>query len=99
MATADHARIPRFPAGEHQWDAVSGEHLSTYVVESQFSSPERTDWSLSRVALVLNRSPDPLVTEQIPFGVGKQPHRWRIWAISTTGELSISEWRLIHFTN
>lgn len=100
LMPADHASITRFPQGELQWEAVDS-HLSTYVVESQFCNPGRKypNWSLSRIELTSPRRVEPLVKIPLPFGVGKQPHRWRIWAISSTGDVSISDWRTIDFTN
>ncbi len=50
---ADHASITRFPPGELAWKPLDL-HLSAYVVESQFSNPERThpNWSLSRIEVM-----------------------------------------------
>lgn len=100
LTPADHASLPRFPAGELQWEAVNSD-VSSYLVESQFGQPERTNpgWSLSRIALARPGKGEPQIRVQIPFGVGMQPHRWRIWAILGTGDVSISNWRTIDFTN
>lgn len=98
LAPADHASLPRFPAGELQWEGAESRSVS-YLVESQFSNPGQANWSLSRVALLSPRRPTPVISAQIPFGVGKQPHRWRLWAISPTGDVSLSDWRTIDFTN
>jgi hypothetical protein len=97
-APEDHAKIARFSSGELQWEAVNS-LLSVYLVESQYSNPRADNWSTSRIAFVSPPRHNPLVTTQIPFGAGKQPHRWRVWAISTTGDVSISDWRIIDFTN
>jgi hypothetical protein len=95
---ADHAGMARFPPGELQFEAI-GSHVSGYLVESQYSNPGSTNWSTSRIAFISPRGRDPLVRMQIPFGVVKQPHRWRLWAIGNAGDVSISDWRTIDFTN
>lgn len=96
----DHAGITRFPPGELAWTPLNSP-LASYLVESQFSGPNplARDWSLSSVKFVGPARGEQLIRVQIPFGVGQQPHRWRVWAISDTGDLSISEWRSIDFTN
>lgn len=38
-------------------------------------------------------------TIRAPFGVGRQPHRWRIWAVSARGDVARSEWRTLFYTN
>ena len=35
----------------------------------------------------------------MPFGQGMQPHRWRVWAIGKDGQMALSEWRTVNFTN
>ena len=98
MEPADQARIARYPRGELAWQTADSP-VSTYLVESQFSQPGSSNWTLSRVQFVPPPQSEPLVKVEIPFGVGQQPHRWRIWAIGRTGDVSISEWRTIDFTN
>lgn len=98
LIPADHARIARYPRSELEWEAVDS-HLSTYLVESQFCQPGRIDWSLSQIKLISPKRGEQMVRVEIPFGVGQQPHRWRIWAISRAGDVSISDWRTIDFTN
>jgi hypothetical protein len=40
-----------------------------------------------------------VVKMPMPFGVGKQPHRWRVWAVGKDGQIALSEWRTVNFTN
>lgn len=39
------------------------------------------------------------ISIDVPFGAGQQPHRWRIWAISKSGSLEITNFRNINFLN
>jgi hypothetical protein len=94
----DHAQIPRYPPFRLEWEAL-GSRARAYVVESQFGDEGPEDWSLSSIRLVRAIPGQTSITMTRPFGVGRQPHRWRIWAISGTGAVSISDWRTIDFTN
>jgi len=94
---ADNAKMTRWPPGEIEWTAdplVAG-----YVVESQFGLPGSEKWSHSWVKVVPPAPGKTSIRIPTPFGVGVQPHRWRVWAVGRTGVLSFSEWRLIDFTN
>jgi hypothetical protein len=98
VAPADHAQLLRFPRPEIEWSTVDGP-IATYVVESQFSNPGKESWTTSWISLVPATSERATMHMNAPFGVGMQPHRWRVWAISKAGAVSISEWRVIDFTN
>jgi hypothetical protein len=98
LAPVDHAHLLRSPRPEIEWATVDAP-LATYVVESQFSNPRREYWAPSSIKLVSPVSDEPSVRMRAPFGVGMQPHRWRVWAISKAGIVSTSEWRIIDFTN
>jgi hypothetical protein len=97
----DQARLPRFPESERpvlEWDN-SGLQTAAYLIESQsFESERPAAWSDSAFELVLQRAPRT-IRVRAPFGVGMQPHRWRIWAIDKNGGTAISGWRTINFTN
>jgi len=95
----DQARLPRFPESERpvlEWDN-SGLQTAAYLVESQFEESPAA-WSDSAFELVLQRAPRT-IRVGAPFGVGMQPHRWRIWAIDKNGGTAISGWRTINYTN
>jgi len=95
----DQARLPRFPESERpvlEWDN-SGLQTAAYLIESQFEESPAA-WSDSAFELVLQRAPRT-VRVGAPFGVGMQPHRWRIWAIDKNGGTAISGWRTINYTN
>jgi len=82
------------PQLEWQWRGGPGQ-LAFYLLESQFES--QNEWSGSHFGVVRSSS-DP-VTLIAPFGVGAQPHRWRVWAVGPSGALVQSEWRVINYTN
>jgi len=98
LSPADHAQATRWPAGEIEWATVSPDVL-VYVVESQFGLNKREVWSMSSIRLLLPQPGQTSIRIRTPFGVGVQPHRWRVWAMSKTGVISTSEWRTIEFTN
>ncbi len=100
LAPADHAQLPHFPQPEIEWATVDAP-MATYVVESQFSVSRlgRKSWAPSKIDLVSPISVGPSIRMPAPFGGGEEPHRWRVWAISKTGIISTSEWRIVEFTN
>ena len=98
ISPADHARIPRYPRGELEWKPLDLSPAE-YVVEHQFGQPGQDLWSSSSILPISPSRGESLIRMQIPFGVGQQPHRWRVWAISKTGDVSMSDWRTVDFTN
>ena len=100
VSPVDHARIPRFPKGELEWKSLDP-LPAAYVVEYQFEGgePGRDYWSPNWITVVSPTRGKSLIKLEIPFGVGMQPHRWRVWAISGTGVVSTSDWRTVDFTN
>jgi hypothetical protein len=98
IGPVDHAQITRYPKGDLEWEAID-QLAVAYVIESQFGQPGRELWSTSWIQVVSPTHSAPLRGMKIPFGVGHQPHRWRVWAISRTGVVSTSEWRTVDFTD
>ena len=98
LAPADHAQLLRFPRPDLEWVPV-GPNLAAYVIESQYNQPEREYWTPSWIKVVPPISKEYSFRMEAPFGVGPQPHRWRVWAISKSGTVSTSDWRVIDFTN
>jgi hypothetical protein len=98
VSPVDHARITRYPKGELEWKPLDP-LPAAYVVEHQFGQPGRDSWSTSWILVVSPSRGESLISMEIPFGVGQQPHRWRVWAISGTGVVSTSDWRTVDFTN
>ncbi len=76
---------------------------SASLVEWQYGQGTGKDWQGSGFLFVAaNDEPhsDPAsITIRAPFGVGRQPHRWRIWAVSARGDVARSEWRTLFYTN
>ena len=98
MSPVDHAQITRYPKGDLVW-APLDQPPAAYAIEYQMGQPGREFWSPSVVTVVSPVHGEHMLSMKIPFGVGRQPHRWRVWAISGTGEVSMSDWRIIDFTN
>jgi hypothetical protein len=96
----DKASFPRFPIGPTiEWTVASGTGLS-FIVESQFGQPgDKESWSQSYLKFVDVPETQQAFAITAPFGVGAQPHRWRIWTLNQSGGISISDWREIDFTN
>ena len=98
VSPVDHARIKLFPKGELEWKPLDP-LPAAYVVEHQFGQRARDSWSTSMILVVSPSRGESLIRLEIPFGVGMQPHRWGVWAISGTGVVSTSDWRTVDFTN
>ncbi len=98
LGPIDHAKVTRWPKSQIEW-ANTGGQTAAYVVESQFGQSFGDIWSESRILLLPPQPGQKSIRIDTPFGVGVQPHRWRVWAISKAGIISISEWRTIDFTN
>jgi hypothetical protein len=81
------------PSLEWEWqgDATS---IVVYLLESQFGW--NSEWSGSHFAPV---QPQKNIKMIAPFGVGAQPHRWRVWAIDRNGSTIRSNWSTIVYTN
>jgi hypothetical protein len=98
LAPADHARLERYPRSDIEWTPVDS-NVAAYVIESQFRQLRREYWSQSAIKVVLPIPNESSIRMEMPFGIGKQPHRWRVWAINKSGIVSTSDWRVIDFTN
>jgi hypothetical protein len=73
------------------------------LIEWQFGQGTGEKWEGSGFAFVRN-SPETsgdgtAITVRAPFGVGRQPHRWRIWAVSDHGDVVRSPWRTLFYAN
>jgi hypothetical protein len=99
LEPGDGDRVTRFPRTELAFKQDGGRR-SLIAIESQYATPGKEDWSPSRIDLV-TQSPDSSGTIRMPapFGIGVQPHRWRVWSIDKAGEVALSEWRTVNFVN
>jgi len=83
------------PQLEWQW-AGEPEHVAFYLLESQYGY--RNEWSLSHFTVV-PRPPSGNVRLVAPFGVGAQPHRWKVWGVGPGGAFTRTNWRIVNYTN
>jgi hypothetical protein len=100
LAPYDGAPQTRFPKQEISWQQPL-ERPAAYIVESRAGVPKNgdVDYGPSMIYLVNPKLYGDIVRIPMPFGVGKQPHRWRICAIGQDGQVALSEWRTVDFTN
>jgi hypothetical protein len=96
----DRATMPRFPdRPDIAWRSEATADVA-FFVESQFSdSGDEANWSVSNLVLADVPPANQPFRERAPFGVGKQPHRWRIWTLDPSGAVSLSLWRTLIYTN
>lgn len=91
------SRWPERPEIAWQSEALAD---STFIVESQFSVPgDEGNWSVSHLTFADVSRGDQPFRQRAPFGVGKQPHRWRIWTLVPSGAVAVSSWRTVLFSN
>jgi hypothetical protein len=91
------SRWPERPEIAWQSEALAD---STFIVESQFWDPaDEGNWSVSHLTFADMSRGDQPFRQRAPFGVGKQPHRWRIWTLVPSGAVSVSSWRTVLFSN
>jgi hypothetical protein len=91
----------RFPKQDISWQQEQPPPAA-YVVESQFGlarDGKAVEYGTSMITFVDPGKYREVVRMPMPFGVGMQPHRWRVWAIARDGEVALSEWRTVDFTN
>jgi hypothetical protein len=90
------SRVPK-DRPELEW-TETGTGRPIYLVEWQFRS--NREWWGSGFELVERRyEATSTIKIKAMFGVGRQPHRWRIWAINDGGEVARSEWRVVNYIN
>lgn len=99
IAPSDRAVLTRFPRPEIAWRS-EGPTGSAFIVESQYWEPGgEGNWSVSNLTFANRFRSDQPFRQRAPFGVGMQPHRWRIWTLVPSGAVSLSSWRTVLFSN
>jgi hypothetical protein len=96
----DRAALPRFPERPNiAWQSGASADAD-FIVESQFCNPgDEANWSESNLTFAeMSHAMQPF-KERAPFGVGAQPHRWRIWTLDPSGAVSLSPWRTLIYQN
>jgi TIR domain-containing protein len=81
------------PSLTWEWDG-DVRSIACYLLEAQFDSGN--EWSESNFEVIL---PERNVEMVAPFGVGAQPHRWRVWTIDRKGAVGRSSWSTINYTD
>ncbi|MGO9271624.1 MAG: hypothetical protein ACLQOO_15400 [Terriglobia bacterium] len=89
----DHAQLPQFPHPQMEWAKLDAK-LATYVFEFQQRLMGKEGWERSYIVLISPGSNAPTLRTEWSHAAG----RWRVWAISKAGVVSISEWRGIDLT-
>lgn len=99
LAPGDGEKTARFPRAELAFQQTGGDGGAT-AIESQAFDPGRKVWYPAHLDWVReDRDPAAVTRMTVPFGVGMQPHRWRVLSISKEGAVMLSEWRTLDFTN
>jgi hypothetical protein len=100
LSPFDGERQTRFPKQYASWQQDVPRPVA-YAVESSYGmlSGSAITYSPSRIAIVAAVDYGDIVRIPEPFGQGVQPHRWRVWAIGSDGQVAVSEWRTVNFTN
>ena len=100
LSPFDGDRQTRYPKEYVSWQQDVPRPVA-YAVESSFGQPSGSleSYSPSRIAIVAAVDYGDIVRIPEPFGQGVQPHRWRVWAIGKDGQIAVSEWRTVNFTN
>jgi hypothetical protein len=100
LSPSDGERETRYPKEYLSWQQIMP-RPAAYAVEWSFGMPsgDLASFSPSTIAVFPAIDYGDAVRIPMPFGIGKQPHRWRIWAIGKDGQVGLSEWRTIDFTN
>jgi hypothetical protein len=89
-----------FPKQDISWQQTAT-RPAAYLVESQYGNPrgDVEHWSAPAITFVNPIQYGNVVRMPMPFGSGMQPHRWRVWAVGKDGQVALSEWRTVQFTN
>jgi len=100
LAPYDGEKQIRFPKQDMSWQQTAIKPAA-YLVESQYGNPrdDLEHWSAPAITFVDPSQYGDVVRMLEPFGQGMQPHRWRVWAVGKDGQIALSEWRTVNFTN
>ena len=90
-------RFPRSALPDLEW-TNAGSNVLIYLVEAQYTS-WRSRWSSGSFWVYPGSRNEKTVKAKAAFGVGAQPHRWRVWAITEGGVTRISSWRTIIYSS
>ncbi len=91
----DHAEFPYRPGPEMEWAKIEPAP-TTFILEFQqhfVYARDRDRWAVSDLLLVSPLSDGPTIRKRYSGGTGLC--RWRVWAITKGGTVSLSEWRTV----
>ena len=73
---------------------------AAYIVERQAANLKGNEltWGQPQITFVNPMQDRNVVSQPMIFAVGV-PMRWRVWAIGKDGQIALSEWRTLQFTN
>jgi hypothetical protein len=99
----DGATAIRMPPASRPMVSWKNRDAAFSLIEWQYGQGVGEDWEGSGFAFVAanggTHSDPASLTIRAPFGVGRQPHRWRIWVVSARGDVARSEWRTLFYRN
>jgi len=95
LAPLDHVQLGPDSFPYLEWTQVVP-NPAGYVMETQFTAIGEVYWSPSYLKIISPVPDESPVRTRMPYG---PPQRWRIWAISKSGIVATSDWRVIDFTN
>jgi hypothetical protein len=97
LAPADHAQLLNHPLPHLEWTQVKPTPAA-YVWEIQITSGGIERWSPSWIKVISPVPDESSLRMTMPIG-NPPPCRCRVWAISKSGIVSTSDWRVIDFKN
>jgi hypothetical protein len=97
LAPLDHVQLGPHSFPYLEWTQVVP-NPAGYVIETQFTPLGVEYWSPSALKIISSVPDESSVRTRMPYG-NPPPQRWRIWAISKSGIVTTSDWRVIDFTN
>jgi len=97
----DLALLPRNPYRPYIDWRSEAPATADFIIESQYGQliPSGPDWSAYSLDFAHVSRATQSFREQAPFGIGAQPHRWRIWTLGRSGAVSVSPWRTLIYSN
>lgn len=103
-APDDGASANRMPPTARPMISWTHPGAAFFLIEWQFGMPGGKNWEGSGFEFVPAKPPgtqddQASITMRAPFGVGRQPHRWRIWTVNNRGDVARSGWRTLFYTN
>jgi hypothetical protein len=99
IAPGDGTEQPLHPKQDFSWRQLAI-HPAAYVIEAEGGALKdgKLEFASPEIQFLNPRDFGDVVQMPRPFGVAPEPYRWRVWAIGKDGQLAISPWRTVVFT-